>query len=125
MTWHFLNVDLQVHSRTKPDALLADLGNDVTILNYGPAVSGTGFFVSLELARSHPDVDSTVRGFCKLLTRLSPRGKRIWATSRRVFDVGFELSPEYRGETYVFSNRTLAMVAGVGGTLAVTCYPEE
>jgi hypothetical protein len=118
----FRNVDLEIESDTKLNALAAALSKKLVVLYAGPAKKG--HLLNLECFRSHRSPEATIHDLCSVVERLSAEGKRLWATARRKeFDIGFNDRPT--GARFTLRNDTIRRVAGLNATLAVTFYAED
>ena len=120
MAPYFLNVDLDIVSKTKLDSLARDLGEKVIVLHIGPL--GRQHFLALESSKSHKGPDATIHALCSAVENLSPRAQRIWTASRKDFNVGYELRAAERSLHFTLRPDTLHRVARLGATLTVTCY---
>jgi len=122
----FLNVDLDVHSRRPLDAFVEGLGRAVTVMYVGRA--GRRYSAHLELGASGygQSSDWIIRRFVTLIQRLGPAAQEAWAgASARIFDVGIKAGhalPPYRVS---LKPATVAAIASVGATLAITVYAPE
>ena len=80
MKFRFLNVDLEVVSPRKLDALVKELGDQVMVLHSGPPPKKRrGYFVSMEICgvRSSRNPNVIIHGLCALIEKLSPAGRRL------------------------------------------------
>lgn|ERR1035437_1850148 len=75
---HFMNVDLDIHSRSNLEPLVATLGKNVHVLYVGRV--RRHYEAHLELYRITQTADSTIRGFCALIRKLS-KGERKRGTT--------------------------------------------
>jgi hypothetical protein len=121
----FLNVDLDVYSRSDLQPLVSGFGDKVFALYVGRE-RGT-YSANLELAGYEPSADSTIRTFCELVRALPKTERAMWnAAKRREFNVGLQagLEPltcdEFRIET-----QTLKAVAELGGVIVLSVYGPE
>jgi len=125
----FLNVDLDIESSSKLDLLVAEFGHDVMVARHQAvhrshllSVSHAGLS-----ARSREDADVVIHALCDLVERLSSDAKRLWDRARRKeFDIGYEMRPAPSSRhRFTLRKDTIQRVAGVGATLAVTCYESD
>ena len=117
----FLNVDLEIFSRSELETLVTIWGNRVHTLYLGKEF---GFHkATLELAAQPKSPDAAILGFCKLIHSLSPRELACWDSAKaRTFDIGIEV-PD-KGRTY-WAPITAAAVhaaAEVGARIAISIY---
>jgi len=120
MAPYFLNVDLDIVSKTKLNSLARDLGERVIVLHLGPL--RRQHFLALESSKSHKGPDATIHALCSAIESLSPRSRQIWTASRKDFNVGYELRATERSLHFTLRPDTLHRVAMLGATLTVTCY---
>jgi hypothetical protein len=118
----FLNVDLEVSSRTELRWLVEEFGADAVNLYCGPARGH--FLATFEAPAGHGDPDSLIGYFCTLVENMPGGARRAWdAAFLKVFDVGYEagLSPKsYQSELRA---ATIAAVARIDASLRITVYP--
>ncbi len=67
---HFLNVDLDIYSRSRLQPLVDAFGKRVMVLHTDRA--GRLYRVLLEVSGQAPTVDATIRAFCRLIRALMP-----------------------------------------------------
>jgi copper oxidase (laccase) domain-containing protein len=118
----FLNVDLEVWSDQPLDLLVATLADAVDVLFLGQ--DGDRHLARFELAGSgwQQTAASIVRELVDVMTRLPAPARVLWDTaSERRFDFGYE-TPQ--SATVSLDEATVAAIAKVRGTIAVTLYPD-
>ena len=125
MTPCFLNVDLDIESRSRLDSLAADMGKRVFVLQSGPATNATRHLLRLECSRTHKGPDATIHTLCSAVEKLSPASRRIWDAARKEFNVGYELRSSERLSWFTLRPDTLLRVASLGASLTVTYYRAE
>lgn len=125
----FLNVDLEVISKTDPTALTKALGNQVDVLWSGPP-SGirwgkkAGYFVGFEVRSARPGFEGMLNRFCELIETLPPAAAQIWKRARRrTFDIGLESGEQGPTLALRIEPKTLARIVASGATIAITLYP--
>jgi hypothetical protein len=118
----FLNVDLEIVSASKLDALAAEMGRRVVVLHSGPASNPRLHMLLLESSRYLRNPDAMIHRICAVIESLSPASRRLWKRARKEFDVGYELRGSERLLRFSLRPDTLERVAALGATLAVTCY---
>ena len=121
----FYNVDLEIESPTKLDALIAEMGKRVNVLYAGPVTKRRRHFASLEISRFYKGPDATIHALCSVVDHLSPAARGIWNAARKTFDVGYELRPTERCSRFTLRTDTLERITSLGATLTVTYYPGE
>jgi hypothetical protein len=122
---YFLNVDLEIESKSSLVSLARELGDRVFVLFSGRIAGRNCLFV--EVKEINLRQDSTINKLCALIEQLSPTGKRAWkAAHRREFDIGYEVRlGSDRANHFRIHPRTLVRVANLGAGLAVTLYRQE
>ena len=118
---YFLNVDLEIESDSKLDSLASAMGKQVSVLHSGPGRKKR-HLLTVEIHGSWRSPDSTIKAFCSLIEKLPPTSRRIWTSSHKVFDAGFEHRKSQRYSGYEFHPETLRRISKLGATLAVTFY---
>jgi hypothetical protein len=116
----FLNVDLDIISRSKLDPLATAMGKRVIVLHSGPTKKQ--HLLVLESSRSHKGPDATIHAFCAIIESLPPEARRVWTAAKKVFNVGYELRFAERSLSFTLRPDTLQRLSALGATLTVTCY---
>lgn len=122
----FLNVDLDINSRSSLEPLLQELDERVAVL-YSESKPRKHFAV-IEVARlwRKPTADKTIAALCDLIENLSPKSRRIWKLShQKIFNIGVELPANERATYSSISNDSLSKISSLGATLILTCYRGE
>jgi hypothetical protein len=119
---YFLNVDLEIESASKLDSVAAELGKRVIVLHSGPGSKPRRHLLVLESSRQHKGPDATIHALCSAVEKLSPASRRVWNSSRKEFDIGYELRPGERASRFTLRSDTLERVAELGASLAVSYY---
>ena len=118
----FLNVDLDLHSRSDLQPLVSALGASVIVLFAGRA--GRAYEAHLELAwRKNQTPTSIVLAFCRLIERLPRAERERWdAAKTRSFDIGIE-APARNSHYWVAINpEAVSAAARIGAQIAITIY---
>jgi hypothetical protein len=121
MRSYFLNVDVEIQSSSKLDVLAAAMGKRVIVLHSGPG-SARRHLLAIESSREHKGPDATIHALCAVVESLPPPARRIWNTSRREFDVGYELRASEQSSRFSLRPDTLERIAKLGAILTVTYY---
>lgn len=118
----FITVDLDVFSRARLRFLAEALGNSVIVLYEGRW--GSRYSANFELADSWQlTADQEIRRFVRLLEALPPGARRLWDRAQsRVFNIGVQAGVTPHAHELKIGARTVASVARLGGTIAVTTY---
>lgn len=120
----FRNVDLEIVSRSKLDALEAALRGTAQALYCGPVRRGI-FLLALECDRCSKDADAAIVALCVAVGRLSKAERRIWDRAlKRTFDVGYDLGVGKKAVNVALQPTTLEHIVAIGATVAFTCYRE-
>jgi len=117
----FLNVDLEIFSRSALGPLVAAFGEGVYTLHMGPEF-GLNKAV-LEVSEGPQSPEYCILSFCKLIRSLPPRERALWdAAKSRTFDIGIE-APEL-GHTYwsPISAKAVHAAAEVNARIAISVY---
>jgi hypothetical protein len=118
----FLNVDLDIESKTDLKVLEAELGRKVYVLPGGPVSPGC-FLLRLEILPQHKNPDDTICAFCSLLEGLSPKGKRAWRSAhKKEFDVGHNVAQGHAASQFSLRAETVKRLSALGATLGLTFY---
>ena len=120
-TW-FLNVDVDVYSRTSLQPLMAALGRKVIVHRDGR--EGREYSAHFSLATAHGETADTVTYRLAGLIQTLPRPLRaLWdAARRRDFNLGIQAGTSPFSHEIGISKRTLERVVDVGGRLVITTY---
>lgn len=124
-TPHFLNVDLEIESKSSLRPLAREFGDQAVIMFSGKIKGRHWLYIETAVYRKQPD--ATIQALCALIEKLSSTGRRLWDTAqRKTFDIGYEtrLSSELANQ-FQLRPTTLRRLAALGATLAITIYREE
>lgn len=85
---HFLNVDLDIHSKSDLQPLVAVLGEKVLVLHVGR--HKRTYHGHLEVTKLK-DADQTIRVFCALIQELPRAERKMWNDAKlREFNIGVQ-----------------------------------
>lgn len=117
----FLNVDLDIRSRSRLDTLVDAFGRTVFALHVGRE---SGHFAAhLETTRASSDPDQLIRRFVALVRQLPPAERRLWdRASHREFNVGIQASTAPASYELHLEPSTVADAASVNAGIGVTVY---
>ena len=116
---HFLNVDLDIYSRSNLRPLVDAFGKNVIDLHTDRV--GSLYWVLLEVSADAGTVDATIRKFCRLIRALAPTQRRLWnKATRRDFNIGIQSDVE--GNTFHVEAETVKAAAAVGARIVITVY---
>jgi len=122
---YFLNVDLDIESKSSLRVLVRELGKRVSVMFSGRMNGRYCLFV--ESAGPERYQDATITALCTLIEELSPPARQVWdAAHRKEFDLGYEsrLSSQRANRLRILPG-TLRRVAELGASVAVTLYSEK
>jgi len=117
----YLNVDLEIRSRSDLTPLVEALRHRLFVLHAG-RIQRT-FFASFEtFGRSHPP-DVAIRHLATALLRLPPSLRRLWRQARdRVFDIGVARAAGTQPFPLALQRETMRIVAMLNARIALTFY---
>ncbi len=117
----FLNVDLDIYSRTNLKPLATALGQEVFSLYLGR--EGRLWSAHLELAEQPKSADAAIRRFTELILALRPAKRRHWDTATtRDFNIGVQAGSMTRMWELKISSRTIRRVSSLKARIVVTVY---
>jgi hypothetical protein len=120
----FLNVDLEIVSRSKLDAVGEGISKLAHALYSAPLRKGV-YLLAVECNRCPKNADAGILALCDAVDQLGRAERRLWdrALSRR-FDVGYSFTPGVSSVQVALDPGTLERVVALGGTVAFTCYED-
>ena len=123
-TTRFLNVDLDIYSRSNLQPLVTALGKKVVVLHVG--LDRRTFCAHLELARVTRSADSTIRGFCSLIQALPRKARDLWNSARtRDFNIGVQAAPRPFSHEIALAAETVQAASEVNARIVFTVYAPE
>ena len=89
---HFLNVDLDIKSKSDLKLLVDIFGDNVSIMHH-QGIEGDGDFASFEISALKigidQDVGATIKAFCDLIEKLPKEFRKVWDECyERTLDIG-------------------------------------
>ena len=116
----FLNVDLDIFSRSPLEPLVAALGNKIEV-HY---VGREGSHYSAHLERGFPrNADEGIRALAALVRRLPAPARRLWKNARtKDFNIGIQGGIEPRYCEFPLNPDTLRAVVKLGARVVITVY---
>jgi hypothetical protein len=121
---HFLNVDLDLESKTSLAPIIAEFGEEVVVLHQ--TTSRDLHTASFEHAGSgcSGDAENIISQLCLLVEQLPPDARQIWeACCTRIFDIGYESGDNPSSFRSILHPETIKRMAGLGAAIMVTIYP--
>lgn len=120
----FLNVDLDIYSRSDLQPLVSSFRKKVIALYVGRERGS--YSAHLELARQTFSADSTIRAFCALIRALPKTGRELWNSAKtREFSIGVEAGQRPFACDFRIEAKTVKSVADLGATIVLTVYGPE
>ena len=117
----FLNVDLDLWSKSSLEPLIKAFGRKVVALHMGK--DGREYRAHLELATESDNPDVAVRRFVKLVEALPRPAKALWNRARvREFNIGVQSAARPHSFEMRLKDATVRAVARVNGQIGMTVY---
>jgi hypothetical protein len=122
LSTHFLNVDLDIYSKSDLQPIVAALGTGVNVLYLGP--NGKGHCAHLEICKRTKGADATIREFCRILKALPEPARKLWnAATVRSFSIGIQAGKHPNPCDFKIDGETLKAVASLSAEIVITVYP--
>ena len=120
----FLNVDLDINSKSKLEPLIKALERKVVVLYSGRE---RGRYVAhLELGRRTVTADATIRGLCSLISALPSHARKVWdRAAARDFSIGVQAGRKPYSRDFVLEANTVRAVSELAGRIVLTVYSTE
>jgi hypothetical protein len=123
-TTYFLNVDLDVFSRSPLEPLAQALGPKVIELYVGQ--DRHLYRAHFELSSSRKSADARIAGFVQLVKGLPRPARAVWNRAyRRDFNIGIQAGFEPRFYELAVTAETLKLASDVNARVVVTVYAAE
>jgi hypothetical protein len=120
-TTEFLNIDLDLWSKSPLEPLVKAFGRKVLILRVGK--ERREYSAHLELASQSDNPDLVLRKFVRLVEALPRPARAIWNRARvREFNIGIQSAPKPYSFELTLKDATVRAVAGVNGRIGMTVY---
>lgn len=121
---NFLNVDLELKSKTSIKELGAELDPQLTCLYAGPLDGYRA--LNYETSKPIADLDGRIREMVRVLKALSPGGKKLLKSCAfRDFNIGIEGGIDVDPLELHVDAETVAQVAALDARIVVTVYAAE
>ncbi len=124
MKAHFLNVDLEIRSKSPLKSLAKAFGKQVAILYCGTEGRGR-YLLAIESGSHSKSAVVAANALCKIVENLPPSARKVWDSAQARFDFGYELRPGERMLNFSLPPNLIARIAKLGAHLAVTCYRHD
>jgi len=123
-TTHFLNVDLDVYSRSNLQPLITALGKNVFVLHAGR--DKRTYSAHLELTRETKNADATIRRFCELIAALPKAQRDVWNTAKvRDFNIGVQAEMAPHSYEIELEEETVKAASEIHARIVFTVYAPE
>jgi hypothetical protein len=120
----FLNVDLDIYSRSDLQPLVAALSQKTFVLH--AARYGRSHSADLELARSPKTANGAIRIFAGLISGLPKRERRLWdMATARDFNIGVQAATQPHSYEIRLAHDTVETVSALKARIVVTVYGAE
>ena len=114
---HFLNVDLDLGAQGGLDALIAQFGSAIIVLNNMPSEA------SLELGEDFGSLDETVVGWLDTIEAFPVEARGIWDRCEfRKLNIGIQAGTEPHAAVFALSRDTVSRLTAMKLELVVTVY---
>jgi hypothetical protein len=121
---HYLNVDLDILSRSSLEPLVAAFGQRVLSHYVGREGKRYGAHLSLAIYPEH--ADKAIRVFVALVKRLPARARRLWDKAQtRDFNIGVDAGFKPQSYELPLAIDIVRAVADVRGRIVFTVYAPE
>jgi hypothetical protein len=125
-TTHFLNVDLDIYSKSNLQPLVTAMGKQVHVLFLGRIKRTHQAHLELWKSGLHESADSIVRGFCVLIQKLPKSGVELWNGAKvRDFNVGVQAAMQPHSHEIALAAETVRAAAEVNARIVLTVYAPE
>jgi hypothetical protein len=117
----FLNVDLEIFSKSDLQPLVVALGSNIHVHYLG--MEFRLFKAYFDLSQQPKTPESGILRFCKLIQKLPPSERAIWnAAKSRSFDIGIE-APSHGSHYWVaVGSEAIRSAAEINAQIAITVY---
>jgi hypothetical protein len=123
-TTRFLNVDLDLYSRSDLKPLVTALGQRVLTLHVGR--EGQTYSAHLELSREPKTADFAIRTLAALIHALPKLERNLWDTAKvRDFNVGVQAALEPRSYEVALAYETIKIASELKARIVLTIYAAE
>jgi hypothetical protein len=124
-TTTFLNVDLDIYSKSDLDPLVTALGKKVLVCYVG--LDRRTYVAHIELASGNPkSADAAIRRFCVLIGALPKAARELWDTAKtREFNIGVQAATQPYSWEMALSCETVEAAAKLKARIGFTVYAPE
>ena len=119
----FLNVDLDIISKSRLEPLVAAFGKKVSVLYVGPERSLNGAHLELGGPRFSKSADMAIRTLAALVGQLPRKVRRVWNHAHvKDFNIGIQGGYKPHSSVFPLNVKTINAVARLGARIVVTVY---
>src|SRR5262245_58032767 len=119
----FLNVDLDIISKSRLEPLVAAFGKKVSVLYVGPERSFQVAHLELGGPRFAKSADMAIRALAALVRQLPRKVRRLWNHARvKDFNIGIQAGYKPHSTVFPLNVETISAVARLGARVVVTVY---
>lgn len=123
-TTTFLNVDLEISSRSDLQPLVTALGDRAHNLFVG-RIKRT-YRAHFELLRHPRNADLAIRGFATLISTLPKAERKLWDTAKtRDFNIGIQTAMRPRAYETLLSSEAITTVSMLKARIVFTIYAPD
>ncbi len=123
-TTTFLNVDLDLYSRSNLQPLVTALGQRVFTLHLGR--EGQTYSAHLELSREPKTADFAIRSLAALIHTLPKAERKLWDTAKvRDFNVGVQAAMQPHSYEIPLAYETIKIASALKARIVLTIYAAE
>ena len=120
----FLNVDLDLFSRSDLQPLVTALGSKVFVLFVGR--DRQTYRAHLELSREPKSADVAIRGFAALISTLPKMERKLWDTAKiRDFNIGIQAGIQPHAYETFLSSEAIDAVSKLKARIVFTVYSPD
>jgi hypothetical protein len=120
-TTEFLNVDLDIYSKSDLQPLVTALGKKVFVLHVGR--HKRTYKAVLELSKIAKSADSIILAFCALIRALPKAPRKLWDEAKiREFSIGIQARLEPIAFEITLDEKTVRAASEVNARINVTIY---
>src|SRR5258708_38519155 len=125
-TTSFLNVDLDIYSKSNLQPLVTAMGKKVHVLFVGRIKRTYQAHLELRESGLSESADSIIRGFCVLIRALPKAALELWNAAKvRDFNVGVEAAMQPHSHEIALASKTVRAAAEVNARIVLTVYAPE
>ncbi len=120
-TSHFLNVDLDLFSKSNLQPLVTAMGDAVFVLHVGRYKRT--YRAHLEIPGLVKNADSAIQKFCSLIRSLPSEARQLWdSAKRRELNIGVQAGLQPDAYEIPLTTETLRAASGVNARIVFTIY---